>query len=157
MQSNALLVECIQMLSAFRSACFYVKQSVLSALCVVWVRIPSDEPCSFRRVYRYRPLRQRFVTRFVERKCSLFSTSSSPSPLSSLIVYWARQGVGGRRQRRRRRASSTTTFPLPTGCSVRISEALSLGCACCTCVSRGPLASQARWFRDPLACQARWL
>ena len=32
------------------------------------------------------------------------------------------------------------------------SEALSLGC-----VSRGPLASQARWFRDPLACQARWL
>ena len=37
------------------------------------------------------------------------------------------------------------------------SEALSLGCACCTCVSRGPLASQARWFRDPLACQARWL
>ena len=25
------------MLSAFRSACFYVKQSVLSALCVVWM------------------------------------------------------------------------------------------------------------------------
>ena len=39
MQSNALLAECIQMLSAFRSAYFYVKQSVLSALCVVWIRL----------------------------------------------------------------------------------------------------------------------
>jgi len=45
MHSNALLVECIQMLSAFRSACFYVKQKMLSALCVVWSLSRRVWPC----------------------------------------------------------------------------------------------------------------
>ena len=105
----------------------------------------------------------------VPRVLRLLKGAWREQPLSFQMHRWCVFGPAGRWWEETVKETAAPAPPqLDDGlsCSAEedqaLKEALSLDdvCVtvhCCTCVSRGPLASQARWLHDPLACQARWL